>query len=68
MQKTPAKKAFLLFTLLFVLLAVASFALFRDASPVCSTAGSCLPMTSSAQNGQMLWEVVCRQFLTLISI
>jgi hypothetical protein len=68
MQKISTQKAFLLFTLLFVLLAMASFAAFRETEPLYTGARSCLNSAVPAQNGEMLWEVVFRQFFSLISI
>jgi hypothetical protein len=68
MQKNSTQKALSLFTLLFVLLAVASFAAFRETEPIYTGAQSCLKASAPAQSSEMLWEVVFRQFLSLISI
>ena len=68
MQKIGTQKAFLLFTLLFVFLALFSFAAFHETEPLYTEARFCLKMAAPAQDSGMLWEVVFRQFLSLISI
>ena len=68
MQKNDTQKAFAFFTLFFVLLALASFAAFRETEQVYAGARSCLNSIAPAQKGEMLWEMVFRQFLSLISL
>jgi hypothetical protein len=68
MQKNNTQKAFFFSTLFFVLLALASFAAFWETESICAGAEACLKATSPAEKGTMLWEMVFRQFLTLISI
>lgn len=68
MQKNHTQKALALFTLFFVLLALASFAVFRETEQVYAGARSCLNMIPPADKGEMLWEMVFRQFLSLISV
>jgi hypothetical protein len=68
MQKNYTLKAFFLSTLFFVLLAFVSFAAFRDPSQVYTCSQTCFKIAAPAQEGGMLWEVVFRQFLSLISI
>jgi hypothetical protein len=67
MQKTYTQKALLLFTLLFVVLAAASFAAFRETEQAYTGAQACLKYASSAQKTEMLWEVLFRPFLSLMS-
>ncbi|HZH37981.1 MAG TPA: hypothetical protein VEX65_11925 [Flavisolibacter sp.] len=67
MKKFFTQKAFLLLTLLFVLLAAASFAAFRETEQVCQQV-QCAKVTSHEKNGNMIWEVVSRQFLSLLAI
>ena len=68
MKKFFTQKAFLLITLLFVSLAAFSFAAFRETEQVCKEARNCCKITRKAQNSEMLWEVVARHFLSLVSI
>ncbi|HEV7334032.1 MAG TPA: hypothetical protein VGN63_23560 [Flavisolibacter sp.] len=68
MQKSSAPTAYILFTLLFVLIAVASFAAFTEAEEMCVQAEYCLRPASDPSNGEMIWEVISRQFLTLLPI
>ncbi len=67
MQKSFTHKTFLLFTLIFVLIAMASFAAFRETEQVGAGAKTCMKV-APAENGEMLWEVVSRRFLSLLSI
>lgn len=67
MQKNSTQKAFFLFTLFFVLLAFVSFAAFRETSQVYTCSQNCFKIEAPTQDGGMLWEVVFRQFLSLIS-
>ena len=68
MQKNYTQKALALFTLFFVLLALASFAAFRETEQVYDGARSCLNTIAPAEKGEMLWEMVFRQFLSLIAM
>jgi len=68
MKKFFAQKAFLLFTLLFISIAAFSFAAFRETEQVCTEVKSCCEASRPAKNAGMLWEVVSRPFLSLISI
>ena len=68
MQKTSAYRAFLLISLLFVLIAAASFAAFTKTEELCTQAESCLRQMHPTSNGEMIWEVVSRQFLSLFPI
>ena len=68
MKKFFIQKAFVLTTLFFVFLALFSFAAFRETGQVCAQAQSCIRELKPAQHSEMLWEVVSRQFLTLLSI
>ena len=68
MQKISTYKALFFFTLTFVLIAAASFAAFRETEAVCTQAKNCLKLAPPAGGSEMLWEVVSRQFLTLVSI
>lgn len=67
MQKNSTQKALFFCTLFFVLLALLSFAVFHETEQVCAEARSYLNVASPAHQGEMLWEVVCRQFLLLVS-
>ncbi len=67
MKKFFKQKAFLLFTLLFILLAAASFAAFRETERVCEQV-ECAKVTAPEKNSDMVWEVVSRQFLSLIAM
>lgn len=67
MQKTYTQKALLLFTLLFIVLAAASFAAFRETDQTYAGTEACLKYASSTQKGEMLWEVLFRPFLSLMS-
>ncbi|WP_121352466.1 hypothetical protein [Flavisolibacter nicotianae] len=68
MQKFFTQKAFLLLTLFFILIAGFSFAAFRETEQVCTQVKSCCKMTQPARSSEMLWEVVSRQFLSLVSL
>jgi hypothetical protein len=68
MKKFFTQKAFLLITLLFISLAAFSFAAFRETEQVCTAAKSCCKMAHPAKGGEMLWEVVARHFLSMVSI
>ena len=67
MQKSSAPTAYILFSLLFILIAVVSFAAFTGTEEICAQAADCLK-PESIQNGEMIWEVVSRQFLSLLPI
>lgn len=64
MQKSPAPTAYILFCLLFIFIAVASFAAFTETEELCNQAAECLK-PESLRNGEMIWEVASRQFLSL---
>ena len=68
MQKSSTYTAYILFSLLFVLIAVASFAAFSEAEEICTQATNCLRPLTESSKGEMIWEVVSRQFLTLFPI
>jgi hypothetical protein len=68
MQKSSPYKAFLLFTLLFVLIAICSFVLFGRAEPPVEEAPCCIHMTSASAKGELLWELLSKKFLTFVSI
>ena len=68
MQKISAQKAFLFFTLVFVLIAVASFTAFRETEQACSQAQSCLNLAPAPKGSEILWEMVSRQFLSFLTI
>mgnify|MGYP003581340559 CR=1 FL=1 len=68
MQKSSTPTAYILFSLLFVFIAVASFAAFMETEELCAQAESCLMQVPPTANGEMIWEVISRQFLTLLSI
>lgn len=67
MQKFSTPKAFLCLTLLFVLIAVASFAAFKETEQLCSQANGC-QIDAPLKNGEMFWDVISRQFLTLFPV
>ena len=67
MRKTSTPAAYILFPLLFVLIAVASFAAFTETEELCTQAAECLK-PESIRNGEMIWEVASRQFLSLFPI
>ncbi len=67
MQKTDTQKALLFFTLLFIVLAAASFAAFRETEQVYDGAKTCLKYATPSQNSEMLWEMLFRPFLSLMS-
>jgi hypothetical protein len=67
MQRFFTKKAFLLLTLLFVSFAAFSFAAFRETEEVCSRVKAACSTAKPAKSSEMLWEVVSRQFLSLVS-
>jgi hypothetical protein len=67
MQKIYTQKALLLFTLLFMVLAAASFAAFRETEQVYTGAEACMKYACSTQESKMLWEVIFRPFLSLMS-
>jgi hypothetical protein len=66
MQKFFTQKAFLLLTLLFVLIAICSFATFRETGRIGEQA-HCLKL-SPASGSEMLWEMVSKKFLMFIPI
>ncbi|MBB1286337.1 hypothetical protein HRH25_18280 [Flavisolibacter sp. BT320] len=68
MQRSSTPTAYILFSLMFILIAAASFAAFSEAEEICNRAGNCLRPLQNPSNGEMIWEVVSRQFLTLLSI
>lgn len=68
MQKFFLQKAFLLFTLLFICIAAFSFAAFRETGQVCHSVKTCCRVAHPVKSSEMLWEVVSRQFLSLVSI
>jgi hypothetical protein len=68
MQKFFTPKAFILLTLVFVFIAAASFAAFKETEVVCAEARQCLKTAPVQKSGEIIWEVVSRQFLSLISI
>ena len=68
MKKFFTQKAFLLFTLFFVSMAAASFVAFQETAQVCTTAEEACKAVKPAKGGDVLWEVVSRQFLSLITI
>jgi hypothetical protein len=65
MKKFFTQKAFLLFTLFFVSMAAASFVAFKETEQVCTTAEEAC---KSVKGSEVLWEVVSRQFLSLVAI
>ena len=67
MQKSTTPAAYILVSLLFVFIAVASFATFAETEEICTQATNCLKPIP-ATNGEMIWEVISRQFLTLLPI
>lgn len=68
MQKFFTKKAFLLLTLLFVFFAGFSFAAFRETEQACTGVKNTCHVAKPAKSSEVLWEVVSRQFLSLVSI
>ncbi|MDQ3279729.1 MAG: hypothetical protein M3Q06_15490 [Bacteroidota bacterium] len=68
MQKSSVTTAYILFSLLFILIAVASFAAFMETEELCGQAKACLQEAPPTTNGEMIWEVISRQFLSLVSI
>ena len=67
MQKSSTPTAYILFSLLFILIAVASFAAFTGTEEICAQTAECLK-PEPVRNGEMIWEVVSRQFLSLLPI
>lgn len=67
MQKISTHKAFAFFTLLFVLIAVASFAAF-ETEQVCTQAQACLKTAPAPKGTEMLWELLSRQILSVLTI
>jgi hypothetical protein len=68
MQRAFTKKAFVLLTMLFVLFAAISFAAFRQTEKVCRAARNTCSVSKPAKSSEVLWEVVSRQFLSLVSL
>jgi hypothetical protein len=68
MKRFFTQKAFLLITLLFVFFAAASFAAFRETKQLSTEAKTCYKVNQPSKNGSMLWEVVARHFLSMVSI
>ena len=68
MKKFFTQKAFLLLTLFFVSIAALSFAAFKETEQVCTSAEQACQSVKPAKGNEMLWEVVSRQFLSLVSL
>jgi ABC-type nitrate/sulfonate/bicarbonate transport system permease component len=68
MQKNSTFKTLIIFTLIFVFIALASFAAFRETEQVSAQVGSCLKASPACQGSEMLWEMVSRQFLSFLTI
>lgn len=68
MQKFFTQKALILFTLAFVLIAVASFVAFRETEQVCLEAKCTLKEMSPTQQGEMIWEALSRRFVSFLSV
>jgi hypothetical protein len=68
MEKFFTPKAFVLLTLLFMTIAGLSFAAFRETEDVCTSAKEACKVIKPTRSSEMLWEVVSRQFLSLVSL
>jgi len=68
MQKFFTPKAFLLLTLLFVGIALFSFAAFHETVEVSTSVKNTCNAIKASKNSEMLWEVVSRQFLSVVSL
>lgn len=68
MKKAFVPKAFLLFTLLFVAIAAASFAAFQEQEEVCAGWAKTCNAAKPGKTNELLWEVVARRILSLVSI
>jgi hypothetical protein len=68
MQKSFTYKTFLLFTLLFVLIAIGSFAAFGGLEQAAEEAACCLKMKSPTQQGELFWELLSKKFLMFLSV
>lgn len=66
-KANPIHKALLALTLIFVLIAAASFASFRQGRSLCSEASKKGSPAPSKNGGQMLWDDFSRRFLSLAS-
>lgn len=67
MRKANPKKAFALFTLLFVLIAACSFAVFQKTGKACAKAQQCSEQTPPTKSGEMIWDVFSRRLISLVS-
>ena len=69
-KANPTYKAFLAFTLFFMLIAAFSFAAFRETEELCTGgAEKCSQQTSpSEKGGEMLWDSFSRRFVSLVTI
>lgn len=71
MRKANATyKAFIGFTILFMLIAAFSFAAFRETEDFCTSEGKkCSQETApSGKGGEMLWDSFSRRFVSLVAI
>ncbi len=68
MQKIFTQKGFVLMTLLFVGIAAFSFAAFTTTDDLCTAAKEACKAVQPAKPSELLWEVVSRQFLSLVRL
>lgn len=68
MQKSSTYKAFLLLTLLFVLIAICSFAAFGGLEQSAEELACSLDLKSPTREGELLWELLSKKFLMFLSI
>ncbi|HZH64211.1 MAG TPA: hypothetical protein VEY10_04910 [Flavisolibacter sp.] len=63
---TP-NKAFSLFTLFFIAIAVLSFASFQETEALCNEIKKCTQLRPAPKNGQMIWDVFSQGLISLVS-
>jgi hypothetical protein len=65
-KATITNKAFILFTLLFISIAIFSFAVFQETEKACNEVKKCSEAAPS-NNGEMIWDVFSRRLISLVS-
>lgn len=71
MKKFFIGKAFLLATFLFIFLAAFSFMAFSETKEACRETSNCYRLKPAEQmfdNGEILWDIISKQFISRISL
>jgi Skp family chaperone for outer membrane proteins len=63
----PTKKTFVLFTLLFIIIAASSFVAFHKTEEACTGLQRCSQETPATKTGEMIWDVFSRRLISLVS-